>query len=89
MKNSNDLRNELARIDGRGYKAYKDIEGQYDFGNFILSIDHVQGDPFAAPSRIKVIIDVNKAGFPGELLNEKYKRIAFSDFINRLFSKNI
>ena len=31
MKNSNDLKRELDRIDGRGYKSYKDLEGQYDF----------------------------------------------------------
>ena len=59
MKNSNDLKRELDRIDGRGYKSYKDLEGQYDFDKFILSIDHVQGDPFAAPSRIRVIVKNN------------------------------
>ncbi|MBM6862049.1 isopentenyl-diphosphate delta-isomerase, partial [Clostridium saudiense] len=57
MKNQNDLKKELQRIDGRGYKSYKDLEGQYDFGTFILSIDHVQGDPFASPSRVRVIVD--------------------------------
>ena len=56
MKNQNDLKRELIRIDGKGYKAYKDLEGQYDFKDYILSIDHVQGDPFAAPSRVRVIV---------------------------------
>ena len=57
MKNLNDLRNELSKIDNRSYKAYKQIEGCYDFENYILSIDHVQGDPFASPSRVKIIIN--------------------------------
>lgn len=89
MKNSNDLKRELSRIDGKGYKAYKDIEGQYDFNNYILSIDHVQGDPFASPSRVRVIIKQNIAKFPKELFDEKYSNIASSDFLTRLFYFNI
>lgn len=64
MQSKEDLRKVLARIDGRGYKAYKDIEGTYDFGNFLLMIDHVQGDPFATPSRVRVQVDQEKAAFP-------------------------
>ena len=89
MKNSNDLKRELDRIDGRGYKSYKDLEGQYDFDKFILSIDHVQGDPFAAPSRIRVIVKNNINKFPIELFKEGYKRVALCDFLTRLFTKNI
>lgn len=89
MKSLNDLKNDLNKIDGRSYKAYKSLEGCYNFGDYILSIDHVQGDPFASPSRVKIIISNKVAKFPGELFDEKYKRIAVCDFINRLFSKNI
>ena len=64
MKNLNDLRKELYSIDCRGYKAYKSLEGQYDFGKYILSIDHVQGDPFAAPSRVRIIINQKIAKIP-------------------------
>ena len=89
MKSLNDLKNDLNKIDGRSYKAYKSLEGCYNFGDYILSIDHVQGDPFASPSRVKIIINNKVAKFPGELFDEKYKRIAVCDFINRLFRKNI
>lgn len=89
MKNQNDLKKELQRIDGRGYRSYKDLEDQYDFGNFILSIDHVQGDPFASPSRVRIIVDNKVAKFPNNLLDLKYKNIAVCDFLTRLFSKNI
>lgn len=89
MKNSIILKNELQRIDGRGYKAYKDLQEQYDFKDYILSIDHVQGDPFASPSRLRVIINKNKARFPEDLINEDYKKIAVSDFLTRLFYVNI
>lgn len=89
MKNSIILKNELQKIDGRGYKSYKDIQGQYDFKDYILSIDHVQGDPFASPSRLRVVIDKNKAKFPEELINENYKKVAVCDFLTRLFYFNI
>ena len=89
MKNQNDLKKDLQRIDGKGYRSYKDLEGQYDFGTFILSIDHVQGDPFAAPSRVRIIVDNNVAKFPNNLLDLKYKNIAVCDFLTRLFSQNI
>ncbi|TGY40468.1 isopentenyl-diphosphate delta-isomerase [Clostridium sartagoforme] len=89
MKNSIYLKDELKRIDGRGYKAYKDIQDKYDFNDYILSIDHVQGDPFASPSRLRVIINKSKAKFPEELLNEEYKKVAVSDFLTRLFYTNV
>ena len=69
MKNSQALKKDLDRIDGKSYRLYKELEGEYDFDNYILSIDHVQGDPFASPSRIRVIVNQNVAKFPRELFN--------------------
>ncbi|OOM81131.1 ABC-ATPase domain-containing protein [Clostridium sp. BL-8] len=89
MKNLEELKRELDRIDGKSYKLYKNLEGQYDFKNYILSIDHVQGDPFAAPSRIRVIVNQKMAGFPKELFDNKYKNIAVADYLTREFYYNI
>ena len=89
MKGSMELKNELYKIDGKGYKAYKALEGRYYFKKYVLSIDHVQGDPFASPSRVRVIIDNKVAQIPEELFDNKNKEIAVCDFLTRLFSKNI
>ncbi|MFC4782391.1 ABC-ATPase domain-containing protein [Eubacterium multiforme] len=89
MKNSNDLKKQIDSIDGRGYKAYKTLEGDYDFGEYILHIDHVQGDPFASPSRIRVSMKGNVNKIPYDLFNESHKRIAVQDFIARVFYQNI
>ena len=89
MKGSMELKNELFKIDGKGYKAYKALEGRYDVKKYVLSIDHVQGDPFASPSRVRVIIDNKVAQIPEELFDNKNKEIAVCDFLTRLFSKNI
>lgn len=89
MKGYKDLQSELKRIDGRGYKAYKDIQGKYKFERYILSIDYVQGDPFASPSRIRVILDQNISKIPQKLFDKEYKRIAVVDFLTRLTARNI
>ncbi len=89
MKNLSDLKKQLYSIDGKGYKSYKSLEGQYDFNKYVLSIDHVQGDPFAAPSKVRVIMNQKVSKIPGELFDKKYKKIAVQDFLTRLFFKNI
>ncbi len=83
------LRNLLRRIDGRGYKAYKDLKGTYRFDGYILSIDHVQGDPFAAPSRISLFVPAERAGFPEELISTRIRRRAVEDYLGRATAKAI
>ena len=46
MQNHDRLYELLLQLDGRSYKAYKDIQGTYQFPNFRLIIQQVQGDPF-------------------------------------------
>ncbi|HEC19016.1 MAG TPA: ATPase [Gammaproteobacteria bacterium] len=77
------LRNTLLALDGKGYKAYKAIAGSYRYPAFDLSIDHVQGDPFATPSRISVTVDTEKSGFPAALWQGEVRRVALEDFIAR------
>nr|WP_318682954.1 ABC-ATPase domain-containing protein [uncultured Acetatifactor sp.] len=87
MQSSTDLRNLLKRIDRRGYPAYKDTKGMYQFQEYVLSIDHVQGDPFASPSRVSVHIKGKHAGFPKELFPDRHQRIALQDELTRQFAK--
>ena len=89
MKSSEDLRARLRAIDHRGYPAYKDLKGQYDFGDYVLSIDHVQGDPFAAPSRLSVHVNGRRAGFPAEYYDSREKRITLQDHLTRLFGAQL
>lgn len=89
MKSSEDLRRMLRAVDHKSYPAYKDLRGAYFFGNFVLGIDHVQGDPFASPSRLSVQIDGAKAAFPPAYYKEKHCRIALQDYLNRLFYQEI
>jgi len=85
MGSKENLKTILARIDQKGYKAYKEIEGSFDFGTFLLHLDHVQGDPFASPSRLRVHVPLSRTGFPPSLFERRIRRIAFQDFIARQF----
>ena len=79
MQTATDLRNLLARIDRKGYPAYKDTKGAYQFPDYVLSIDHVQGDPFAAPSKVSIHVRGSAAAFPPSLYRTPVQRIALQD----------
>jgi predicted ABC-class ATPase len=93
MQKARDLRQQLVELDQRSYKAYKQIEGEYQFADFRLAIDHVQGDPFAAPSRLRVCVAQKSrtgepiAGFPPVLYQTRSRAIALRDFLNRQFAR--
>ncbi len=75
----------LQRIEGRGYKAYKSIAGVYDLGRFRLSIDHVQADPFAAPSRLSAEVKHSVAEIPAHFRSSRIRRVALADYLTRQF----
>ena len=83
MRSSHDLKTLIRRIDGRGYRAYRDLKDVYDFSEYILLVDHVQGDPFAPPSRIRVKISQSVAGFPGDTFSGKSRNVGLRDFLTR------
>jgi predicted ABC-class ATPase len=78
----------LRRIDGRGYKSYKQIEGRYEFPSYELFIDHVQADPFAPPSAVRARMPQRVAGLPNELFKNRSRKIALEDYLTRGFRIN-
>jgi len=83
MPGDSQLRRILERIDGRGYKAYRDIRGAFDFDAFTLHVDHVQGDPFATPSKLRVRVAMSAARLPAALFESRVRRVAFADHLAR------
>lgn len=73
----------LNRLDGKGYKGYKELKGLYSFPNFDLNILKVQGDPFASPSLFEVVVDMNKYLYDKEWYSNAIRKKAFEDFILR------
>ncbi|MFW6079643.1 MAG: ABC-ATPase domain-containing protein, partial [Gemmatimonadota bacterium] len=88
MATLDDLARRLHAIDGRGYKAYKDVRGAYDADDdgFRLLVDHVQGDPYAQPSRLRAMLPPAFADLPDWALRDPVRRRATADFLNRAFA---
>lgn len=87
MKSSAELKKDILAIDHRGYPGYKGLRGRYQFKDHVLSIDHVQGDPFASPSHLSVLVDGHKAGFPKDYYQDDISRITLQDHLTRCFGK--
>lgn len=86
MKSMNELRTLLRSVDHKSYPAYKSLAGAYQFGSYVLSIDHVQGDPFASPSSLHVEVVMKNAGFPETYYGNVPARTALQDFLTRRFA---
>ena len=89
MQSSTDLQQLLRSIDHKSYPAYKSLKGVYRFPAYTLSIDHVQGDPFASPSHITVQIPLKHAGFPERCLVSHLTRTALADYLTRQFAGQV
>ena len=88
MKTQAELQKLLRDIDHKGYKAYKVLEGEYDFGAYRLCIDHVQGDPFASPSRVRLVYR-NQGNIPASYFETKHRRTAVEDYLLRSLHRNL
>lgn len=86
-KTAEELRTDLRAINHKSYPAYKSLAGSYSFGKYILNIEHVQGDPFAAPSRLSVETEHKIAGFPASYYGTKWNKTALEDYLIRRFHK--
>lgn len=88
MRSQDDLKKQLKQIDHKGYKAYKVLEGEYDFGAYRLCIDHVQGDPFATPSRVRICWN-NRGNIPARYFENRHCKTAVEDYLLRRLHKNL
>ena len=89
MQQASELKTQLQSIHRKSYPAYKSLKGSYQFDRYILSIDHVQGDPFASPSHISVHITSKDADFPAAYCKDILTRTTLADYLIRQFEKQI
>lgn len=83
MTNLND---QCRALDGRGYKAYKSLTGEHDLGSGrVLHVDHVQADPFAPPSRMRLQVPWAGTRLPDSVTDGSDRRRAARDWLARQF----
>ncbi len=77
----------LKKLEKQNYRAYQQIKGQYDFGDYNLFIDHVQSDPYASPSRLRATRAWSLTGLSWLQEKSQAYQIAARDFIARSFAE--
>ncbi|GLU46221.1 ABC-ATPase domain-containing protein [Nocardiopsis ansamitocini] len=80
---------ELARMDGASYGRYKSLSGEWDLGDATLTVEKVQADPFAPPSRLLVRLPVATAGLPPAALRSPERRRATADYLARVARRTL
>jgi predicted ABC-class ATPase len=85
-----DLQRLLEQIDGRQYPSYHDLEThdeskgwKHDEGSFVLLVGRAQSDPFAPPTRCRIIVPAAVAQIPPELVTMPVQRLAVADYLLR------
>ena len=87
MKMAEELQRELRSINRKSYPAYKGLKGAYQFPDYQLFIEHVQGDPFATPSALRIFVPHSKAKFPERYYWDKCSKVALQDALLRRFAE--
>lgn len=83
------LRARLRDLDDRGYRDYKQAKGRYDFGDFELELEYVQGDPFADASRVRLFVPARTARLPPWALSTPDRRRAAADHVHRTMYRSL
>ncbi|MEM7796994.1 MAG: P-loop domain-containing protein, partial [Cyanobacteria bacterium P01_C01_bin.118] len=86
MTSHHTLEQQLDHLDGQSYSAYKGLKGTYGFPEFELTLAHVQGDPFAAPSRVSIWVSHGQAQIPVSYWREPIRQTVLADFLHRRVS---
>ncbi|MBT3879501.1 MAG: ABC-ATPase domain-containing protein [Candidatus Scalindua sp.] len=89
MQSQNELVQTLTEMEGKPYPAYKSIKGGYRYKGYEIWIDHVQGDPFAIPTKARAKIPISTAGFPVDTFHNECRSGSLCDFLARQFYHSI
>ncbi|WP_099608314.1 ABC-ATPase domain-containing protein [Vibrio coralliilyticus] len=77
----------LKKIEKQNYRAYQQIKGQYDFGDYTFFIDYVQADPYASASRVRAVRPWSLTGLHWLRETSEAYQVAARDFIARSFAE--
>lgn len=79
-----ELYRKLQSLAGKKYGLYKSLtQKTWNLGDFKLDFIHVQGDPYAPASKIRLTAPFSSLGLSNDLINNFTRRLASSDFLLR------
>ncbi|KAL1950859.1 hypothetical protein VTO73DRAFT_8 [Trametes versicolor] len=82
-RSSEDLLRIARSLGGKPYPVYRDLQGAWDYPTFRLYVDHVQSDPYAPPSKLRVRVPHSVARIPQILWSNKIRAVALRDYLTR------
>ncbi|SEI47086.1 Predicted ATPase of the ABC class [Allopseudospirillum japonicum] len=77
------LETRLLEIDRRGYRSYQKIKGEYTYSDYQIYLEHIQLDPHAPPSRVRIVRPWAPIKLDFLLEKSNSYQIAARDFIAR------
>ncbi len=83
------LKSKLQRFNKCRYNLYTGLLGSYDFGDFTMTVDHIQPDPFAPPSKLTISAPFKNTKFSPELIKTPVREYSFCDALARSIAKQI
>jgi hypothetical protein len=80
----------LRHLDQKQYPAYRDIESSTkgwinQMDGYTLYIGKAQSDPYARPTKCRIIVKSETAKFPPVSYQNKVRSVALGDYLNRMF----
>ncbi len=87
LRDVRELEQVLRSLDGKGYKAYQEISGGWSYEGFLLHVDHVQGDPFATPTRVRASLTPASAGLPEATYRTHARALGTAACLARSFAR--
>ncbi|MBU1909121.1 MAG: ABC-ATPase domain-containing protein [Verrucomicrobia bacterium] len=89
MKDKEEFFNLLMEIEGKEFREYSRLIGDFDFTRYVLKINQVQ-EPASGQSTLLLIrVPQIIAGFPAHLSNTPVRRTALEDFLVRKLSARL
>ena len=77
----------LKSLDGKPYPLYKKLKGSWEQPTYRIQFDHIQGDAFAQPSRVRLFLTYSSLNLPIDWAGNAHRQIALRDFFVRRFAK--
>ena len=89
MKTKNDFHKQIISLEGKKAGAYRDLDGQYDFSEFIMTFEIVQGEMKRTSARIRIRVPFTVAKFPRDVFSTPSRTMGACDYLTRLMSDSL